>query len=843
MAKETSRRLAAANRDDIVSGANERQSTRSRRRNAPGQTPRRSPYRRGGLRTTPDRASIVPSGSRLNANRISPHRQTRQAVHNTRRTVSFDPDLDLADYGLASRPSTIRPRNATPERDVESDENLTDEADSPERPTQDVALVPLGRGPRIPTPAYARSFSRESDNAAPTSPPNCTLILPTYGPSPTLPAYPPTSPPPAAPMLSPNYASTSLPTAGLMLSPSYAPTSPPAHPPRSPTGGPVYSPVNRNRPYYGQTTPVPNTRRAHSSSSSRARRQYTPTSPQYPRLTPPRPPPASSSSPVASPTSPNWDAPGPPGEDSESQPDDEELYDEDDPCRDVFIERDNLRGERDNLREKRNNIVAQRDGVLAQREQLFRERRDNHAEIDQARREERYLHGLLREENRNLRNLCNERDDPNDTCREIREERDELLAQRDRDIAERDRVFVGRFDLIADLNRTIGERDHLRRRLQREQEANRDLRNLRNDPDDPCRDIRRERDDALAEIERLQTEIQTNIDEANDFVGQLDDEFQDLLDVSNREIIRLGGVVPEYPVRQGPPSPREDSLEDYESDDDDPCRQIREERDNALRERELILTDAGNLNLQVLELQVENGRLQDVVDGLQREYGNDHDDDPCREVRRERDAAVAEGERLSDSLDRARVDIHRLHRKLAEALARRNTPQRRDPPHPAEPRNPRRGPGDSPTPSEDRQRRQRPAGPRPRPVRPTPGNDAPAAPPAPATPIPTGTTRTVIAVVPSPLSQELQTLFPNQGASGPIAAPTVRPAPTGRPATRGAAPALAASTRTTRTQVAGGEAAPPPDPLISPRTRARKEAAKKPAGVSKPTKKGKGRKK
>jgi hypothetical protein len=123
MGNEQSRPLAK----DHASGSAEPSSLK-RQRSTSEDTPVRSTRQRRG---TPSRYSIisVSSGSPVNANRVSPRRRANQPT-------------------------------------VESDDE-----DSPERPAQDVALVPLGDLLSTATPTRARSFASQSDvNVPPTSP-------------------------------------------------------------------------------------------------------------------------------------------------------------------------------------------------------------------------------------------------------------------------------------------------------------------------------------------------------------------------------------------------------------------------------------------------------------------------------------------------------------------------------------------------------------------------------------------------------------------------------------------------------------------------------------------------
>jgi hypothetical protein len=161
MGNEVSRPLAA-DRNSMARGATSPPS--KRRRSTSGDTPVPSTRKR---RATPSRSGAIPasSGSPVNPNRVSPRRRAQQ-TRQTRRSTSFDPDQDLADYGTSPRrPSATRRQNAFPERHVSfvvvsSD----DDEDPPARRARDVAVMPLGGSPRTPTPPRARFSASPGPN-------------------------------------------------------------------------------------------------------------------------------------------------------------------------------------------------------------------------------------------------------------------------------------------------------------------------------------------------------------------------------------------------------------------------------------------------------------------------------------------------------------------------------------------------------------------------------------------------------------------------------------------------------------------------------------------------------
>jgi len=272
-------------------------------------------------------------------------------------------------------------------------------------------------------------------------------------------------------------------------------------------------------------------------------------------------------------------------------------------------------------------------------------------------------------------------------------------------------------------------------------------------------------------------------------------------------------------------------MEDDEDDgNDDPCRDIRRERDNAIRERDRFATE---------------------VIGWREELDNevDHHNDMINNLRHRHEESETG---LQDELQTARDRIFALEQRVRQQeqllAAGRNPPPielsgpgaaaggyrarnagSTTPSH----RPTARPPTHTPT-QGGRARRPRPppaAVPRPL-AAPRPVAAPPAAPPDVANAAVAG--RTVVAIVPSPQSAALSAQFAHT-AQGQAA--FARPVATQRPI-RQAAP----TRMNTRGRVAA-EGAPPPPELLSPRTIARR-AVTKPAGVTKkPPKKGKGRKK
>jgi hypothetical protein len=274
MGNEVSRPLAA-DRTSMARGAINPPSSK-RRRSTSGDPPVPSTRKR---RATPSRSGIISasSGSLVNPDRVSPRRRA-QPTRQTRRSTSFDPDQDLADYGLTPRrPSATRPRNATPVRHVSFVVVSSDDEDPVERPTQGVAVMPLEGAPRTPTPTRARSVASQSPNAArtppaysPTSPPYHGARSPAYSQS-TPPRYPETS------ASSPSYAPTSPVGPGnfnTRTSPAHSPTSPPAWSATSPR----YAP---NSPNYVPNSPVIGPDSPGHSPTSPVADGYTPHSPTY----------------------------------------------------------------------------------------------------------------------------------------------------------------------------------------------------------------------------------------------------------------------------------------------------------------------------------------------------------------------------------------------------------------------------------------------------------------------------------------------------------------------------------------------------------------------------------
>jgi hypothetical protein len=192
MGNEQSRPLAK----DRASGSAEPSSLK-RQRSTSEDTPVRSTRQRRG---TLSRSSIisVSSGSPVNANRVSPRRRTNQPT-------------------------------------VESDDE-----DSPERPAQDVALVPLGDLLRTATPTRARSFASQSDGNVPPTSPGYAPTSPLYQGN-LSPGNPPTSPYRGA--RSPAYSPVTPPfrPRSSASSPGYVPTSPSG--PDARPGFPAYSPT------------------------------------------------------------------------------------------------------------------------------------------------------------------------------------------------------------------------------------------------------------------------------------------------------------------------------------------------------------------------------------------------------------------------------------------------------------------------------------------------------------------------------------------------------------------------------------------------------------------------
>jgi hypothetical protein len=424
MGNEALSRLPAPDPDSIVSGAGERRSTRNRQSNPSRGTPVRTPYQRNRRRRNTGRARVNPisSGSPVNASGISPSRQASQPAPNTRRSASLDPDHDLG----APRPSTILPRNATPERDFDPELDLPDYDDTPGRTAINGVLAPLVRD--------AVSASPGSDS---------------------------------------NYRRT----------------------PTSPTYGPIAS-----------SPPAPARERSE--------------------------------------TSPNYEPQEPSQEDPEEDP-----YDDDDPCRDVLIERDNLLIERDNL-------LIERDNLRAEALRFDAERFVFLSDIDRMREDRVDLNMALGTEQNRTRDLRRNAENAATTIHNL-------------------------------------------------QGAMNDLQGTMHDLNDTNLDLRNERNATHREYERDAARLHRRANAAH------------------REIIRLGGQIPETP--------------------------------------------------DLLSVSPEIPPIDE----------DDDDDDPCREYRRERDDAVRQNARLRDSLAIARINITRLQRELYEAGGRRVMPPRelfREPP-------------------------------------------------------------------------------------------------------------------------------------------------------------------
>jgi hypothetical protein len=192
-----------------------------------------------------------------------------------------------------------------------------------------------------------------------------------------------------------------------------------------------------------------------------------------------------------------------------------------------------------------------------------------------------------------------------------------------------------------------------------------------NEGNDPCPKVRRERDNALAEIDRLQTRIRHTLWDNNNATDELNERHQRTVELLNRgkmeahwEIDRLGGVIPEPPSHQGSPqglnarrpqAPRDDSLEDYVEEEVDPCDEVRRERDDAVAERDRLTAERNNLTLQSVLLQAEIDRLEGIDVLLER-----HEQTITR-LHLERDAARLrpDGEEIGDD------DRMNIHRRLA----------------------------------------------------------------------------------------------------------------------------------------------------------------------------------
>jgi hypothetical protein len=252
-----------------------------------------------------------------------------------------------------------------------------------------------------------------------------------------------------------------------------------------------------------------------------------------------------------------------------------------------------------------------------------------------------------------------------------------------------------------------------------------------------------------------------------------------------------------------------DDIPEEEPDPDDPCRDVRRERDNALAE---ITRLQGNIMDHHWSFLAETRRLDQRHQQTEARLNAviaERNDLTLREV-----ALRVQNDRLEYSRTMRGQTIRRL-RNERDALRGARGQDR--PPAPV----PR--PEDAVLPEQD-------------------VHVDPQTPPGQISP--TRNPRRVIAVVPSPVSAELLVQFPNPGAS-------VQPAPP-RPANQRPIARAAATTRVSRSRVAAGEATPPPD-LLSPTTRrnrrqaaarAAAQAVAKPSGVSKkPATKGKGRKK
>ena len=440
------------------------------------------------------------------------------------------------------------------------------------------------------------------------------------------------------------------------------------------------------------------------------------------------------------------------------------------------------------------------------------------------------------------------------------------------------------------------------------------------DPD-PCAEIRRARDNALVRITELereeaylslrtltqQTEIYDLQEESNGLradVRRLQDENRRLRGRFDNSDDEDDGGDDEGNDEGNDDEGDDDEGNDDEGNDDegndgdgdnDPCADIRRTRDEAIAERDQYNAEAGELSVRVYTQQTEIENLQEIEIGHR--LNADHDRltiqrlrdenrglrdrlqpngvDPCADVRRARDVAIAERDHLHRNLghaldgirdleqrvrqqarlhegrnNRARdaaipernhlrgnlgralnriQDLGRMVRQQGRLLRGRNNPRtpeplegRSDPPE-VDGRGCRDGPPSTPTRRPSRHRNG----------------------------------RTVTGVAPSPPSAALQAEFahaaPGQVAfavpvavqSGPGQVASTRPAGR-RPQTQ------AASTRTTRLT-----ATEPPPELYSPRTLARRQAtaarqaaestraaAAKPTGVMKnSTKKGNGRKK
>jgi hypothetical protein len=397
MGNEALSRLPAPDPDSIVSGAGERRSTRNRQSNPSRGTPVRTPYQRNRRRRNTGRARVNPisSGSPVNASGISPSRQASQPAPYTRRSASPDPDHDLG----APRPSTILPRNATPERDFDPELDLPDYDDTPGRTATNGVLAPLVRG--------AVSASPGSDS---------------------------------------NYRRT----------------------PTSPTYGPIAS-----------SPPAPARERSE--------------------------------------TSPNHEPQEPSQEDPEEDP-----YDDDDPCRDVLIERDNLLIERDNLRAEALRFDAERFVFLS--------------DIDRMREDRVDLNMALGTEQNRTRDLRRNAENAATTIHNL-------------------------------------------------QGAMNDLQGTMHDLNDTNLDLRNERNATHREYERDAARLHRRANAAH------------------REIVRLGGQIPETPDRLSV-SPEIPPI-DEDDDDDDPCREYRRERDDAVRENARLRDSLAIARINITRLQGE----------------------------------------------------------------------------------------------------------------------------------------------------------------------------------------------------------------------------------------------
>lgn len=246
-----------------------------------------------------------------------------------------------------SEPELARLANTAPEREFDPNVDLPDYESSPDRPAGNVAVRPLGATARPRSLAYL-----------PTSPAF----------TPSTPAYAPNSPHPG-------------------------PASPPPAPQSTPSRGSSYPPTSPQYPTadsVGRRSATP----AHSSSPARSPSYY-PTSPDY-------------GTPDPTQGIPENECGLNGGRDQEDGLNDHDEFNDhdeidghDDPCRDIRIERDNLRRERDDLLEETDNAFHDQmvlEGML-EREQAEVLHLNRNAIIMQAEIER------LQDENRELREL------------------------------------------------------------------------------------------------------------------------------------------------------------------------------------------------------------------------------------------------------------------------------------------------------------------------------------------------------------------------------------------------------------------------------------------------------